>query len=226
MGQVLLPMFSRLQSSSRVDELGRLYRRSIVSMCFTLAPAAVLLSVVARPVLTNLIGVDYGRESTPACYLLLIGVVFSGMSYVPGSLLFAADKGSIVARIRWYELAPYILIAAALTFKYGIVGAAAAWTLRAMVDSLLLNIAVQRWRNLISFSLSNLLRLVGVLIVLLPPVITMSLFQGKWVWTAFLTCVCLILYVVNLWRRVLTTSEKCWITSWSRRLLPQSAGAR
>jgi len=226
MGQVLLPMFSRLQSSSREDELGRLYRRSIVSMCFMLAPSAVLLAVVARPVLTILIGSDYGRESTPACYLLLIGIVFSGISYVPGSLLFAADKGSIVARIRWYELAPYVLVAAALTLKYGIVGAAAAWTLRAIVDSLLLNIAVQRWRNLISFSANNALRLAGVLIFLLPPVIAMNLFQGKWVWTALLTCVCLILYVLNLWRRVLTTSEKFWITSWSRRLLPQGAGAR
>jgi len=226
MGQVLLPMFSRLQSSSRDEELVRLYRRSIVSMCFMLAPAAVVLAVVARPVLTTLIGLDYGRESTPACYILLIGIVFSGIASVPGSLLFAADKGSVVARIRWSELAPYMVIAAALTMKYGIVGAATAWTLRAVVDSLLLNIAVQRWRKPISFSLSNALRLAGVLAFLLPPVIVMAVFQVKWFWTSFLTCVCLILYVINLWRSVLTSSERCWITDWSRRFLPQGAGVR
>jgi len=226
MGQVLLPMFSRLQSSSREEELGQLYRRSVVSMCFTLAPVAVVLAVVARPVLTTLLGLDYGRESTPACYLLLVGIVFSGISYVPGSLLFAADKGSIVARIRWCELAPYMVIAAALTMKYGIVGAAVAWTVRAMVDSLLLNIAVQRWRNPISFSLSNLLRLARALAFLLPPVIVMTIFQVRWVWTGFLTCVCLMLYIVNLWRRVLTSSEKSWVSNVSRRLLLQSAEAK
>jgi O-antigen/teichoic acid export membrane protein len=226
MGQVLLPMFSRLQSSSREEELGRLYRRSIVSMCFTLAPVAVVLAVAARPVLTTLLGVDYGLEGTPACYLLLVGTVFSGISYVPGSLLFASDNGAIVARIRWCELVPYLIIAAAFTMKYGIVGAAAAWTLRALVDSLLLNIAVQKWKKPISFSLGNLLRLAGALAFLLPPVIVMTIFQVRWVWTGFLTCVCLMLYIVNLWRRVLTSSERSWVSSVSRHLLLQSAVAK
>ena len=226
MGQVLLPMFSRLQSSSREEELGRLYRRSIVSMCFTLAPVAVVLAVAARPVLTTLLGVDYGLKGTPACHLLLVGIVFSGISYVPGSFLFASEKGAIVARIRWCELVPYLLIAAAFTMRYGIVGAAAAWTLRAIVDSVLLNIAVQKWKKPISFSLGNLLRLAGALAFLLPPVIAMTIFQVRWVWTGFLTCVCLMLYIVNLWRRVLTSSERSWVSRASRRLLLQSAEAK
>ncbi len=226
MGQVLLPMFSQLQSPSREEELGRLYRRSIVSMILTLAPVAVVLAVAARPVLTNLIGLDYGRESTPACYLLLIGVVCSGLSYVPASLLFASDKAEIVARIRWYELVPYLVIAAVLTMKFGIVGAASAWTLRALVDSILLNIVVQRRRKPASFSFNSTLQLFSVLAFLLPPVLAMILFQVRLVWTACLTCVCLLLYAVNLWRRILTSSEKAWVSNVSRRLLPQDIGVK
>ena len=219
MGQVLLPMFSRLQSSSKADELGRLYRRAIVSMCFTLAPVAVVLAVAARPLLTTLIGPDYGRASTPACYLLLFGIVFNGMSYVPAYLLIASNKSGTIARIRWYELVPYLGTAAVLTMKYGIVGAAAAWTLRAIVDSMLLNIAVQRWRKPISFNIVNGLRLAGVLAFMLPPVIAIFFFQISWVWTAFLTGLCLMLYIINLWRRALTGSEKSWVSNLSRRLL-------
>jgi O-antigen/teichoic acid export membrane protein len=226
MGQVLLPMFSQLQSSSREEELGRLYRRSLVSMGFALAPVAVVLAVAARPVLTTLIGVDYGRQSTPACYLLLVGIVCSGIAYVPGSLLLASDKGAVVARIRWCELVPYLVIAAAFTRKYGIGGAAAAWTLRAVVDFLLLNLAVQKWKKPISFSMGNLLRFAGALVLLLPPVIIMTMFRVRWVSTAFLTCVCLALYTVNLWRRVLTSSERSWVSSVSRRLFLQSAEAK
>jgi O-antigen/teichoic acid export membrane protein len=226
MGQVLLPMFSRLQSSSEEQELGRLYGRSIVSMCFTLAPVAVVLAVAARPVLTTLLGADYGLKGTPACYVLLIGIVFSGISYIPASLLFASNKGATVARIRWCELVPYLMIAAGLTMKYGVLGAAAAWTLRALVDSLLLTIAVQKWKKPIPFSLGGFLKLGGTLAFLLPPVIVTTIFQVSWVWTGILTCVCLMLYVVNLWRSVLTSSERSWVSSVSRHLLPQSAEAK
>jgi O-antigen/teichoic acid export membrane protein len=220
MGQVLLPMFSQLQSSADAEQLGRLYRRSIVSLAFTLAPIAVVLAIVARPVLATLVGQDYGRESTPACYVLLGGVVFGGLSYVPLSLLFASNKGSVAARIRWYELVPYFMVAAFLTKKFGIVGAAAAWTLRALVDSLLLTLAVQRWKGLVSFSVGSALRYAGALAFLVPPIVLVAVVHVKWMWAAFLTCGCLMLYVFNLWRHILTASEKFWVAGLSRRILP------
>jgi len=158
--------------------------------------------------------------------VLLIGIVFSGISYIPASLLFASNKGATVARIRWCELVPYLMIAAGLTMKYGVLGAAAAWTLRALVDSLLLTIAVQKWKNPIPFSLGGFLKLGGTLAFLLPPVIVTAVFQVSWFWTGILTCVSLMLYVVNLWRRVLTSSERSWVSSVSRHLLLQSAEAK
>jgi O-antigen/teichoic acid export membrane protein len=221
--QVLLPMFSQLQSSSREEDLGRLYRRSIVSMCFVLAPLSVVLAVVARPVLTTLIGVDYGQQSTVPCYLLLTGVVLNGVSYVPVSFLFASDKASVVARIRWYELAPYLVVAALLTMKYGIIGAAVAWTVRALIDLLLLGIAVQKWKRLMTFSLLSAFRFAGVLTLLSPPIIAMSVARMRWLWTAFLIGGSLVFYVIAVWRRVLTHSEKTWVSTISRRLLLQGA---
>jgi len=223
MGQVLLPIFSQLQTTSNEEELGHLYRRSVTSMCFSLIPLAVVLAVAARPILTTLIGADYARHSTPACYLLLIGVVFSGISYVPGSLLIAADKTGIIARIRWYELVPYLVIASALAMKYGIAGAAAAWALRAAIDCVLLNIAVQRRMHLMSFSQLRVFRFAGVLASLSPPIIVMSVAHITWLWIALLTGVSLMLYAVALWRHVLTHSERAWVSSVSRRLLLQRA---
>ena len=225
MGQVLFPLFSQLQSNSNAEQLGHLYRRCIVSMCFVLAPVAVVLAVAARPVLTTLVGVDYGRESTPTCYLLLIGIFFSGLSYVPVSLLFASNKGSVVARVRWYELVPYLFVAAILTMKYGIMGAAAAWTLRALFDSLLLGIAVQRWKKLVSFSVASTLKCASVLAFLLP-IVAINIVHTTWMWTAFLTCLCLALYSVSVWRRILTYSEKSWVLAMSRRLLLQDREVR
>jgi len=221
-GQVLLPTFSRLQSSSSTEELERLYRRSIVSTCSALAPVALVLAVAARPVLTNLIGVEYGRQSTAPCYLLLIGVALNGLSYVPVCFLFASDKASVVAHIRWYELIPYLVVAAVLTMRYGIVGAAAAWSVRALVDLLLLGIAVQKWKQ-VSFSLLSAFRFGGVLSLLSPPIIVMSVARMRWLWIALLTSGSLVLYVIALWRGVLTHSERTWVSTISRRLLLQSA---
>lgn len=224
MGQVLFPMFSQLQSSSSAEHLERLYRRSLVYMGFVLAPLVVVLAVVARPVLTIWIGLDYGRESTPACYLLLVGIVFSGLSYIPAYLLFACDKAGLVAQIRWYELLPYLVVAAILTIKYSILGAAAAWSLRALIDAILLNIAVQREKRLLSFSTESAFGFAGVLALLLPPIVLMSVARPKWMWTASLTCGCLVLYIIGLWRTILTYSEKSWVTNMSRRLFLQSTG--
>jgi hypothetical protein len=112
--------------------------------------------------------------------------------------------------------------AAVLTMKYGIVGGAAAWTLRALADSLLLNMAVQKWRRPISPSVDDILRMSGLQVFLLPPVIAMILFEVRWIWTTFLTCVCLLFYSISLWLRILTSAERSWITTMLRRLLPQA----
>jgi len=217
MGQVLFPMFSRLQSAESRGELRALFRRSVMMMWVVFAPMAVLLAVVARPVLATWFGPLYARQSTPVAHILLIGVVFSAMTYVPVVLLFAAGKASTLARYRSCELIPYLVVAPLLAMRYGILGAAAGWSLRTFADCIALYFAVERTQ--LHGALAEILRCGSVVGVLLPPVVLMWLNPAQWFWLPSFTLVSLLLYAFMVWRIVLTRSERDWLAGIPKRLL-------
>jgi len=178
---------------------------------------AVLLAVVARPVLATWLGPLYARQSTPVAHILLIGVVFNAMTYVPVQLLFAAGKATALARYRSYELIPYLVVAPLLTMRYGILGAAASWSLRAFADCVALYLAVENTES--PGALADILRSGSVVGVLLPPVVLMWLDPAQWFWVPSVALVCLLLYVFMVWRVVLTPSERDWLAAIPKRLL-------
>lgn len=217
MGQVLFPMFSRLQSAESRGELRALFRRSVMMTWVVLTPMAVLLAVLARPVLATWLGPLYARQSTPVAHILLIGVVFNAMTYVPVQLLFAAGKASTLARYRSCELIPYLVVVPLLTMRYGILGAAASWSLRAFADCMALYLAVEKTE--FPGALADILRLGSLVGVLLPPVVLMWLDPAQWFWVPSVTPVCLLLYAFMVWRVVLTPSERDWLAAIPKRLL-------
>lgn len=211
MGQVLFPMFSRLQSKESQDELRALFRRSAMMLLVVLTPMVVLLAAGARPVLTTWFGSLYARQSTPVAYVLLVGVVFSGMSYVPVLLLFAAGRASTVARYRSCELIPYLLVASLLTMRYGLLGAAAGWSLRVFADCTALYLAVEKMEC--NGALVDILRSSGVVGFLIPPVFLICLHPANWFWVGGVTMLSLLLYAFTVWRVILTPGEREWLAA-------------
>jgi O-antigen/teichoic acid export membrane protein len=209
MGQVLFPMFSRLQSEESRDELRSLFRRSATMLLVVLMPIVVVVAMGARPILATWFGSLYARQSTPVAYVLLVGVVFSGMTYVPVLLLFAAGKASTVARYRTCELIPYLVVTSLLTVRYGILGAAAGWTVRVFADCMALFLAVEKTEC--HGVLADILRSSSVVGVLIPPVFLMCLRPAHWFWVTGVTLLSLLLYAFIVWRVILTPSEREWL---------------
>jgi O-antigen/teichoic acid export membrane protein len=176
-----------------------------------LMPMAVLLAVVARPVLATWFGPLYARQSTPVAYILLIGVVFSAMTYVPVMLLFAAGKASTLTRYRGCELIFYLVVAPLLTVRYGILGAAAGWSLRVFGDCIVLYLAVGKTEC--RGMLADTLRSGSVVGVLLPPVVLMWFHAAPWFLVPSITLLCLLFYAFMVWRVVLTPSERAWLAA-------------
>jgi O-antigen/teichoic acid export membrane protein len=211
MGQVLFPMFSRLQSAESRGELRALFRRSVMMMLVVLMPMAVLLAEVARPVLATWFGPLYARQSTPVAHILLIGVLFSAMTYAPVMLLFAAGKASTLARYRSCELILYLAVAPLLTMRYGILGAAAGWSLRVFGDCMALYLAVGKTEC--PGVLADILRSGSVVSILLPPLVLMWFHPAPWFWVPSVTLFCLLFYAFMVWRVVLTPSERAWLAA-------------
>jgi O-antigen/teichoic acid export membrane protein len=223
--QVLVPMFSRLQSSADREHLQQLYCRSVGFLCLALAPAAVLLAVAAKPVLSIWAGYDYGQHSTAACYVLLVGLVFNGLANIPASLLVATNRVGLLARYRYFELPPYLVAVVVFTSRFGIVGAATAWSVRAIVDAAVVYIAAERVEHFQYLRDAPRIRS-GVLALLLPPIIVLMIGPPQWFWTPIATLISLSLYLFVIWRSILTNSERAWIVASSRRGLGKLSLAR
>ncbi len=219
--QVLFPMFSQLQSLEDRAELRALFGRSATLMWLALVPIAVLLAVLTRPVLDTFLGLLYSTNSVPLAHVLLVGMLFSGMAYMPVQLLFASGKAITVARYRSAELLPYLVAIPVLTLKYGIMGAAVAWALRAFADSIALYLILDKAE--FPGLLADLARSGSIVGVLLPPLLLLWLAPAQWLWQASVTTVCLLAYVLLVWRLVLTPGERNWLVAIPKRLLMSHA---
>jgi O-antigen/teichoic acid export membrane protein len=132
---VLFPAFSGLSSGGDAAGMQRRIRQGIRVIALLLAPPAAAFIVLATPLLTYWLGVDYGQLSAAVMRLLAFAIFLTGLSYVPFTLIEGVGRPDIVARYHLLELPIYAAVLWLLVDRYGIIGAAAAWTLRMSVTA-------------------------------------------------------------------------------------------
>lgn len=138
LSQSLFPAFSRLQVNTEKRYLKKMYSQCCRGVLLCLFLAATIICFFAQPFLATWAGAEYGRESIIPLYILVMGCFFEGMSYVPSFLLQAVGKPYMITYIQAVEIVPYLLMTALLTSSFGASGAALAWSLRAIVESLVI----------------------------------------------------------------------------------------
>lgn len=131
----LFPALVRLAGAGDSASTRRLYQDSLRGAFLLLTPAAVLLAFIAHPFLTLWAGAIYGQKSTTLFYIVLAGVWFNSLAYVPVTYLLATGRAGIVARVHVLELAPYLVGAGVLTARFGATGAAVVWSARSVIDA-------------------------------------------------------------------------------------------
>lgn len=212
-----LPAFSRLQASPDRTELAKLYSRTLRGTLLWIAPTGLLLCVLARSFFTIWAGPDYGVNSTPAFFIAVGGLIFSILAYAPYCLLVSYGRSEIIARIHVMELLPYLPVAALLTWYFGIIGAAAAWSLRLAFDAALFAIFARRIAgfraSLFPTGKASYLAATGFLLV--PFLLVLNGAAAAVVATATLGA--LAAYVVIVWIRVLQQEERALIASLLRK---------
>ena len=211
LGQALTPAFARLGSVADRIPLQQLYARALRAMVFSSLPMTLGLCLIARPFFTRWAGQEFGDDSTAPFYVLAAGVLFNILACIPYRLMLAQGRADFLARYHAFELVPYVLGAAMLTHWFGAIGAAAAWTLRQVVGTAVLLIAVQRTegltpvaipRNRGSFAVALAVLIVPLLMALAvtPPIVTRLVIGAASVAG----------YSALIWRRVLTDEERDW----------------
>jgi O-antigen/teichoic acid export membrane protein len=224
LANAVLPAFSRLQASSDRSELAKLYSRTLRGTLLWIAPTGLLLCVLARSFFTIWAGPDYGVNSTPAFYIAVGGLILSILAYAPYCLLVSYGRSEVIARIHVTELIPFLPVAALLTWYFGIIGAAAAWSLRLAFEAALFVIFARRiagfQTSVFPTGKAGYLAAAGCLLA--PLALVLNGAGAAVIATATLGA--LAAYIAIVWIRVLQREERLLIASLLRKNLPGQVG--
>ena len=134
---VLFPAFSTsfVQEPVRAKQM---FNRGVKYIFLTLFPITLIIVTFANDGLTLWIGKDFAQNSTSVSQWLAVGILISSLSQVPFAFIQGIGRPDITAKFHFIELPLYLLVLWKFTTDFGIVGAAYAWVLRVLLDTILL----------------------------------------------------------------------------------------
>jgi O-antigen/teichoic acid export membrane protein len=107
-------------------------------------PATLLASAFADEWLTVWAGPDVAHSAAPLAQVLAAGVFVNMVAQISYTVVQAAGRADLPAKYHLFELGLYAVLLWVLVRPFGTLGAAAAWSIRAMFDALLLFGAASR----------------------------------------------------------------------------------
>lgn len=138
---VVSTLFPALSAGAGLPDraaMGRLVAGAMKFLLVVAGPALVVLAVLGPDLLRLWLGDAFARESGLALRILAIGMLANTLAYVPGVLLQATGRPDLPARFHLLELPPHIAVLWVMVSAWGLPGAAAAWTIRMILDAALL----------------------------------------------------------------------------------------
>lgn len=135
---VLFPAMTTAMATDRI-QLMRLYEESSRLLLLLILPVTTAFFLFAPEALGLWLGQDFQDASTPVVRWLALGLLMNTLARLPLTLLQSAARPDLVAITHVMEFLPYALLLWWLTTKLGIAGTALAWSIRTLVDAVILN---------------------------------------------------------------------------------------
>lgn len=131
--QTLLPAIA---SSFRAapERTALLVRRGALIVAGLVLPACLVLVALAEWLLWLWLGTAFAEGGGMVLRILAVGIFFSCLAFVPGTLLDAIGRPDVTATFSLIQAAVFLPLGALLLVLIGIEGAAIAWTLRTATD--------------------------------------------------------------------------------------------
>jgi len=172
---VLLPaalataLFPRLASLS-VEDARVMSRGGLLVVAFLLTPATLIMLAAVGPFLHLWIGESSARASTPVAYVLLFGFWANSLARMPAAHLQASGRPDLIAKVHLAEVIPYLALLYFGMVRFGLVGAALAWTVRCTADAMSLALVDRVERSALRLlALHGTIVLAAILVMFLVP---------------------------------------------------------
>ncbi|MFQ5648501.1 MAG: oligosaccharide flippase family protein [bacterium] len=134
---VMFPAFSTSFAQNK-RHTARLFSRSMKWIHLLVFPVALVLTTLAHEILQLWVGEAFARNSAIVLQCLTLGVFINSVAQVSYTLIQGIGRPDLTAKFHLVELPFYLLLLWWLVGKLGITGAALAWLIRVLLDSVLL----------------------------------------------------------------------------------------
>lgn len=134
---VLFPAFAA-GFQQQLDRTRGLFIRGGKYVIFSVYPLILIIVAYAPEGLRFWLGREFSINSYTVLQWLAIGIFVNSLAQIPFAFLQAIGRADLTAKVHLIEIPAYLILFFGLTYTFGITGTAMAWTLRAMIDGLIL----------------------------------------------------------------------------------------
>jgi O-antigen/teichoic acid export membrane protein len=134
---VLFPAFAA-QMARRDLETWALFKKAVNWLFLALLPVTVALTLFAHEILSIWINPVFADSSAVLLQVFSIGILINCLAHIPFTLIQSAGAARLTAFAHLAELPFFLLALWWLTSMYGTLGAAIAWLLRMVFDTVLM----------------------------------------------------------------------------------------
>lgn len=131
-------LFPRLSYASNAEERKKTKIFISLILLAICIPAVIIGSLFANNIMTIWMGPTFDGAPGTVLTILLIGFLFNSLAQVPFASIQSRGYAKVTAMVHLAELFPYLFLLFFLINKYGIEGAAFAWSIRMFIDYILL----------------------------------------------------------------------------------------
>lgn len=135
----LFPVFSKSFAEKNLKNAIRLYKKTIILIFLMMSFVSASIFWGGSYGISVWLGREFAEKSFAVTCVLAVGILFNSMAQIPHAYIQASGDARTTALIHIFESCVYIPILFLLMQIYGLLGASLAWTLRALLDLLLLH---------------------------------------------------------------------------------------
>ncbi|KKN23776.1 hypothetical protein LCGC14_0901460, partial [marine sediment metagenome] len=140
---VLSPYFS--SDTVSLDSFKVVYAKAVNSIQWLTLCFIVLVCLVVRFLVPVWVDSQLIELSMQINYIMLIGIIFASFAQLPLIFLYAQGKAKLITIIFVFEGLGYLLVAPLVFDAFGVLGAASIWTIRLLIEFMLLNYFAKRF---------------------------------------------------------------------------------
>ena len=210
---VLFPLFSATMVGERSRAVS-LFERGVRWTFIVLFPITLLATVFASDGLRLWISEDFSRHSSTVLQCLAAGVLVNSLAHIPFAFIQGAGRPDLTAKLHLVELPFYLLALWQLMNWWGLVGAAAAWVLRAVIDAVAM-FCISAW---LEYGLRPALKRLALTAFLGVTTLGLGTITASIVVRIAFAAVILTCFAILAWRNFLPTEDRALL----RRVLPRA----